>query len=56
MMLKYLGEKKWANSIDNSVYAVLEEAKVLTPDLGGRSKTTDVTDRIIEKLDASAHA
>ena len=56
MMLEYLGEKKWANSIDNSVYAVLEEAKVLTPDLGGRSKTTDVTDRIIEKLDASAHA
>jgi homoisocitrate dehydrogenase len=51
LMLEYLGECKWANKIDRAVYALLEEAKALTPDLGGQSTTMEITDRIIEKMD-----
>jgi homoisocitrate dehydrogenase len=50
LMLGYLGEREWANKLDRAVYATLEEAKVLTPDLGGSSTTIDVTDRIIENM------
>jgi methanogen homoisocitrate dehydrogenase len=50
LMLGYLGEKEWADRIDRAVYTTLEEAKVLTPDLGGNSTTLEVTDRIIENI------
>jgi isopropylmalate/isohomocitrate dehydrogenase-like protein len=50
LMLGYLGEREWANRLDRAVYATLEEAKVLTPDLGGNSTTLEVTDRIIKKM------
>ena len=50
MMLDYLGETGWAERIENAVVAVLEEGKVLTPDLGGSSSTKQVTDAIIAAL------
>jgi isopropylmalate/isohomocitrate dehydrogenase-like protein len=50
MMLAYLGENKWAKKIDNAIITVLTEGKVLTPDLGGYSSTTQVTDAIIDVL------
>ena len=50
MMLDYLGENKWAKQIDNAILTVLTEGKVLTPDLGGSSSTTQVTDAIIDAL------
>ncbi|MFC1486474.1 isocitrate/isopropylmalate dehydrogenase family protein [Thermoproteota archaeon] len=50
MMLDYLGENKWAKQIDNAIVTVLKEGKVLTPDLGGSSSTTQVTDAIIDAL------
>jgi isopropylmalate/isohomocitrate dehydrogenase-like protein len=50
MMLDYLGENKWAERIENAIITVLEEAKVLTPDLGGSSSTKQVTDAIIDAL------
>ncbi|MEJ2280427.1 MAG: isocitrate/isopropylmalate dehydrogenase family protein [Candidatus Bathyarchaeota archaeon] len=50
MMLEYLGEKSWAERIENAVVSLLKEGKVLTPDLGGSSSTTQVTDAIIEDL------
>ena len=50
MMLDYLGENKWAKQIDNAILTVLTEGKVLTPDLGGSSSTTQVTDAIINAL------
>ena len=50
MMLDYLGENSWAERIENAIVSVLEEGKVLTPDLGGSSSTKQVTDAIIEKL------
>ncbi|PVX23925.1 MAG: isocitrate dehydrogenase [Candidatus Bathyarchaeum sp.] len=50
MMLDYLGENKWAQRIENAIVTVLKEGKVLTPDLGGSSSTTQVTDAIIDAL------
>jgi isopropylmalate/isohomocitrate dehydrogenase-like protein len=50
MMLDYLGETSWAERIENAIVTVLEEGKVLTPDLGGSSSTTQVTDAIINAL------
>jgi len=50
MMLDYLGETTWAERIENAIVTVLKEGKVLTPDLGGSSSTTQVTDAIITAL------
>jgi len=50
MMLDYLGESRWAERVENAVVTVLEEGKVLTPDLGGYSSTKQVTDAIIDAL------
>jgi isocitrate/isopropylmalate dehydrogenase len=50
MMLDYLGENRWAERIENAIVTVLEKGKVLTPDLGGSSLTTQVTDAIIGAL------
>jgi len=50
MMLDYLGETGWAERIEKAVVTVLEEGKVLTPDLGGTSTTQQVTDAIIKTL------
>jgi isopropylmalate/isohomocitrate dehydrogenase-like protein len=50
MMLDYLGETGWAGRIENAVVTVLEEGKVLTPDLGGSSSTKQVADAIIDAL------
>ena len=50
MMLEYLGEKRWAKRIENAIVTILKEGKVLTPDLGGSSSTTQVTDAVIDAL------
>ncbi len=50
MMLDYFGESFWAERIENAIISVLNEAKVLTPDLGGSSSTTALTDSIINAL------
>jgi isopropylmalate/isohomocitrate dehydrogenase-like protein len=50
MLLDYLGEEKWAERIENAVVAVMNDGKVLTPDLGGSSSTKQVTDAIIKAL------
>jgi isopropylmalate/isohomocitrate dehydrogenase-like protein len=50
MMLDYFGETSWAERIENAIVSVLEEGKVLTPDLGGSSSTKQVTDAIIAAL------
>jgi len=53
MMLDYLGEDKWAEQVENAVVTVLKEGKQLTPDLGGSSTTSEVTEAIIAVLEKS---
>jgi isocitrate dehydrogenase (NAD+) len=50
MMMEYLGEKKAADRIGQATVKVLEEGKVLTYDLGGQSKTSDMGKAIAEKV------
>ena len=50
MMLNWLGEHEAAQSIEDAVMQVLIDGKVLTPDLGGNSKTSDIADAVSAKL------
>ncbi len=50
MMLEYLGEKETAKRIVNAIAGVIKEGKTLTYDLGGVSKTSQMTESIIQKL------
>ena len=50
MMLEQLGELEAAEKVERAVAEVLKEGKVRTPDLGGRSSTSQVGDAIAEKL------
>ncbi len=50
MMLDYLGETKSAQRVESATMKVLEEGKVLTYDLGGRAKTSEMGNAIAEKI------
>ena len=50
MMLRHLGQDRPAGRIERAVMRLLEEGKVLTPDLGGRATTTQVAERIAALL------
>jgi tartrate dehydrogenase/decarboxylase/D-malate dehydrogenase len=50
MMLEHLEQAEAARAVEQAVAAVLAEAKVRTPDLGGASSTEEVTDAVLEKL------
>ncbi|ORY25635.1 putative isocitrate dehydrogenase [Naematelia encephala] len=50
LMLSSLGYIEQAAKINIAVDAVLAEGTYLTPDLGGKSSTTDVTEAILKKL------
>jgi tartrate dehydrogenase/decarboxylase/D-malate dehydrogenase len=54
MMLEHLGEKAAAGLVDAAVRAVLAEGRVLTPDLGGTARTSEVTDAVLAKVRATA--
>lgn len=50
MLLKYINENEAAKKIENAVEKVLEEGKMLTPDLGGNASTLDYTREIISNI------
>jgi len=50
MMLEYIDEKELAQKLQNAIFAVLEEGRTLTADLGGTATTTEFTQAIIAKL------
>lgn len=50
MMLEHLGEREIAAQLMGAIEAVIQEGKVLTPDLGGKAKTRDVTQAIMARL------
>ncbi|KKA26782.1 hypothetical protein TD95_003151 [Thielaviopsis punctulata] len=49
-MLEFLEEEEAANKIYAAVDANLEEGKILSPDLGGKSTTDEVVDDILRRL------
>ncbi|WP_243313469.1 tartrate dehydrogenase [Fundidesulfovibrio agrisoli] len=54
LMLEFLGHKAEAAMIVEAIKGVTAEGRVLTPDLGGKARTTEVTDEIIAKIRAAA--
>lgn len=52
--MDFLGEKRAADLMMKAITAVTAEARVLTPDLGGKARTPEVTDAVIEKVRALA--
>lgn len=54
LMLDHLGETKSAGLVLDAIRAVTGAHAVLTPDLGGHAKTTEVTDAVIAKARALA--
>jgi 3-isopropylmalate dehydrogenase len=50
MMLDYLGESDTARHIENVLIDVINEGKIVTPDLGGSSKTQEMAEYIAKKL------
>ena len=50
MILKAMGLRDHANAIETSIFKVMKEGKHLTGDLGGKAKTTEFTQAIIDNL------
>src|SRR5262245_8264112 len=50
LMLDHLNEKPAAEAVRNAVKAVLKEKRALSPDLGGKAKTTEVGDAVVESV------
>jgi tartrate dehydrogenase/decarboxylase/D-malate dehydrogenase len=52
MLLEFLGARGGARRIQRAVATVLEDGTVRTPDLGGRSRTGEVTAAILAVLES----
>jgi len=50
MMLRHLGYDSAALRIEKAVDAVLIEGRVVTPDLGGKATTQEVTDAVLKLI------
>jgi isocitrate/isopropylmalate dehydrogenase len=50
MMLDFLGERQAADLVMDAIKEVTREGRVLTPDLGGRARTSEVGDEIVARL------
>lgn len=50
MLLGYLGYPEWESEIVDAIETVLVAGNVRTPDLGGKSSTTEMTDAVVAVL------
>ncbi|KZT72667.1 Isocitrate/isopropylmalate dehydrogenase [Daedalea quercina L-15889] len=50
LMLRHLGYAAPADKLDRAVNEVIREGQILTPDLGGKSKTGEVLDAVLKRL------
>lgn len=50
MMLAHLDEDRAAASVEKAVLSILERGRLLTPDLGGVSSTSDVGNAVVDEL------
>jgi len=55
LLLEWLGEEKGAELVDSAVKEVIEEGRILTPDLGGSHRTGEVGDAVTEKIRARSY-
>jgi len=53
MMLRHMGLMEQAAKIESAAFATIKEGKVLTGDLGGKSKCSEFTNEIIKKIESS---
>jgi len=49
-MLRHLGYTKGADRLDVAVDEVIREGTTLTPDLQGKSSTTEVLDAVLRRM------
>ena len=49
-MLRHLGYIKGADRLDTAVDEVIREGQILTPDLKGKSSTSEVLGAVLKKL------
>jgi len=49
-MLDFFGYKDWGKKVIDTIERIMVEAKVLTPDMGGSAKTSEVGDEFIKLL------
>jgi tartrate dehydrogenase/decarboxylase/D-malate dehydrogenase len=56
MMLEHLGEEAAAGLVSGAVRAVLAEGRALTPDLGGKARTPEVTEAVLAKMREAARS
>lgn len=54
MMLEFLGEDEASRGLMGAIEAVTSEGRVLTPDLGGKARTTEFTDEVLGELEGGA--
>jgi tartrate dehydrogenase/decarboxylase / D-malate dehydrogenase len=52
MMLDHFGQEEAGRTVERAVAHLLSEGKIRTPDLGGTSRTSDVTAAVLEQVDA----
>ncbi len=50
MLLDFLGERQAAGLVLDAVKEVTGEGRVLTPDLGGHARTSEVGDEVVARL------
>ena len=50
LMLRHLGYSKGAERIESAVDEVIRDGTVLTPDLGGKCKTGEVTAEVLKRI------
>ena len=50
MMLRYLGEEKYATQVEQAVFAILRHKKNRTPDLGGTLSCSQLGDAIVREI------
>ena len=50
MLLEYLGERDSARELERAVRLVLEEGKALTYDLGGKARSSEMCQAILDKI------
>ncbi|HAN31702.1 MAG TPA: NAD-dependent isocitrate dehydrogenase [Myxococcales bacterium] len=50
LLLRHIGERKAADSVEQALFSVLSEGKIRTGDLGGSADTRVFTDAVIEQI------